>query len=172
MIIRIHIAYQRFIAWIKNGKRGRRVGPPKFKRKQKYRSTKFQTGYKIYVEPKDDKSSRVPKGTVRLSFKEWDPMKQKFVFKHRRILYHHHRDWKPGNVRYIQILRDRVGEYYLYVVTDNTVKEVLPTTGESVGADFGMDTYLTLNTGEKIHHPTTLESVFETTPSPQQKRQS
>ena len=29
----------------------------------------------------------------------------------------------------------------------------MPATGESVGSDFGMDTYLTLNTGEKIHSP-------------------
>ena len=65
VIIRIHIAYERFFAWKpKSGKqRGRRVGPPKFKQKQKYRSAKFQTGYKIYVEPKDDKSSIVSKGT-------------------------------------------------------------------------------------------------------------
>ena len=160
VIIRIHIAYRRFFDWLENGKRGRRVGPPKFKRKQKYRSAKFQTGYKIFEEGRDGKPSIVPKGTVRLSFKEWDSMKQKFVFKHRRILYHHHRDWN-GNVRYIQILRDRVGEYYLYVVTDNTVKEVLPTTGESVGADFGMETYLTLNTGEKIQHPQPLKASLK-----------
>ena len=160
VIIRIHIAYRRFFDWLENAKRGRRVGPPKFKRKQKYRSAKFQTGYKIFEESRDGKPSIVPKGTVRLSFKEWDSMKQKFVFKHRRILYHHHRDWN-GNVRYIQILRDRVGEYYLYVVTDNTIKEVLPTTGESVGADFGMETYLTLNTGEKIQHPQPLKASLK-----------
>ncbi|MXY27923.1 IS200/IS605 family element transposase accessory protein TnpB, partial [Candidatus Poribacteria bacterium] len=34
----------------------------------------------------------------------------------------------------------------------------LPTTGENVGADFGMkDAYLTLSTGEKIHHPQPLK---------------
>ena len=87
-------------------------------------------------------------------------MKQKLVFKHRNILYHHHRDWH-GEVRYIQILRDRVGEFYLYVVTDNISKEVLPTTGESVGADFGIDTYLTLNTSEKIHHPQPLKASLK-----------
>ena len=144
VIIRIHIAYQRFFAWIENRKRGRRVGPPKFKKKQKYRSAKFQTGYKL------------SESSVCLSFKEWDEVKQRFVFNKRNILYHHHREWK-GNVRYVQILRDRVGQYWLYVVTDNTAKEVLPTTGESVGADFGMDTYLILNTGEKIQHPQPLK---------------
>ena len=160
VIIRIHIAYRRFFDWLKNGKRGRRVGPPKFKKKQRYRSAKFQTGYKIFQEDGDRKPSIVSKGTVRLSFKQWDPMKQKLVFKHRNILYHHHRDWQ-GEVRYIQILRDALGTLWLYVVTDNSVKEVLPTTGESVGADFGMDTYLTLNTGEKIHHPEPLKASLK-----------
>ena len=144
VIIRIHIAYERFFDWLKKGKRGRRVGPPKFKKRGKYRSAKFQTGYKL------------TEGTVRLSFKEWDAEKQKFVFVRRDILYHHHRDWE-GSVRYIQIGRDAVGTFYLYVVTDSTAKEVLSATGKSVGMDFGMETYLTLNTGEKIHHPQPLK---------------
>ena len=156
VIIRIHIGYERFFDWLKNGKRGRRVGPPQFKRKGRRRSAKFQTGYKIFEERPAGKTSEVPKGTVRLSFKEWDPIKEKFVFKRRNILYHHHRDWS-GEVRYIQIGRDSVGTYWLYVVTDNSSKEVLPATGESVGADFGMETYLTLNTGEKIQHPQPLK---------------
>ena len=157
VIVRIHIGnHERFFDWIENGRRGRRVGPPKFKRKGRRRSAKFQTGYKIFEQRPDGKPSKVPKGTVRLSFKEWDPIKEKFVFKRRNILYHHHRDWK-GNVRYVQILRDAVGTYWLYVATDNASKEVLPATGESVGADFGLDTYLTLNTGEKIQHPQPLK---------------
>ena len=156
VIVRIHIGYEQFFDWIENGRRGRRVGPPKFKKRGKYRSAKFQTGYTIFEERKDGKPSKIPKGTVRLSFKEWDAEKQKFVFVRRNILYHHHRDWK-GNVRYIQILRDAVGTFWLYVVTDNASKEVLPATGESVGADFGLETYLTLNTGEKIHHPQPLK---------------
>ena len=103
VIIRIHIAYQRFFDWIENSRRGRRVGPPKFKKRGKYRSAKFQTGYTIWREPVDEKVSPIPKGTVRLSFKEWDADKQKFVFVRRNILYHHHRDWE-GEVRYLQIL--------------------------------------------------------------------
>ena len=146
VIIRLHIAYQRFFTWIENGRRGKRVGPPKFKKKQKYRSAKFQTGYKL------------SEGSVRLSFKEWSEKKQQLVFKHRNILYHPHRDWS-GNLRYIQILRDRLGTYWLYIVTDNTAKEVLPATGESVGADFGIkEAFLTLNTGEKIQHPQPLKA--------------
>ena len=144
VIIRLHLAWEKFFEWMKKGRRGRRVGPPKFKRKGRYRSAKFQTGYKL------------TQGSVRISFKEWDAEKQKLVFVRRNILYHHHRDWE-GNIRYIQIGRDAAGTLWLYVVTDSISKKVLPTTGESVGADFGMDTYLTLNTGEKIHHPQPLK---------------
>ena len=50
-----------------------------------------------------------------------------------------------------------------YIVTDDTSKEVLLATGESVGADFGMkDAFLTLNTGEKIQSPQPLkQSLIE-----------
>ena len=156
VIIRIHIAYERFFDWTKKGRRGRRMGPPKFKKRGKYRSAKFQTGYKIWVKPVEGETAPIPKGTVCISFKEWSEDKQKFVFVRRNLLYHHHRDWK-GQVQYIQIGRDAVGTLWLYVVTDDSSKEVLSTTGESVGADFGMETYLTLNTGEKLHHPQPLK---------------
>ena len=136
VIIRLDTTYQRFF----NGL----GGLPKFKRKDRYRSAKFQTGYKL------------DRGAVRLSFKEWDETKQKFVFVRRNILYHHHRDWK-GSVRYIQILRDAVGTYWLCIVTDDSTTDPYPATGESVGIDFGMDTYLTLNTGEKLQHPQPLK---------------
>ena len=33
VIIRIHIAYERFFTWLENGKRGRRVGPPEVQEK-------------------------------------------------------------------------------------------------------------------------------------------
>ena len=130
VIIRLDTPYQRFFKGL--------GGLPKFKRK---------AGYKL------------SEGCVRLSFKEWDNTQQKFVFVRRNILYHHHRDWH-GNVRYIQILRDAVGTYWLYVITDESTNESYLATGESVGIDFGMDTYLTLNTGEKIQHPQPLKNAL------------
>ena len=133
VIIRLHIAWEHFFDFP-------HVGRPKFKKRDKYRSAKFKTGYKL------------EEGKVRLSFKAWDESSEVFKFNKRWFSFHQHRDWN-GNVRYIQILRDSVGTYWLYIVTDDTSKEVLPATGESVGVDFGMDTYLTLNTGEKIQSP-------------------
>ena len=134
VIIRIHVSFERFFDIVG-------VGRPKYKKRGKYRSAKFQSGYLL------------EEGRVRLSFKAWDAPSHSFKFHKRWFSFHHHRDWK-GNVRYIQILRDAVGTYWLYVVTDDTSKDVLPATGESVGADFGMkDAFLTLNTGEKIQSP-------------------
>ena len=135
VIIRLHISFERFFDVPG-------VGRPKYKKREKYRSAKFQSGYLL------------EEGRVRLSFKAWHEPSQALKFNKRWFSFHHHRDWK-GNVRYIQILRDAVGTYWKpYVVTDDTSKEVLPATGESVGADFGMkDTFLTLNTGEKIQSP-------------------
>ena len=134
VIIRLHIAWQRFFNVQGTGK-------PKFKRKGRYRSAKFQSGYKL-----DD-------GRLRISFKQWNEPLSRLKFSKRWFSFHQPRNWK-GNVRYLQILRDGVGSYWLYVVTDDASKEVLPATGESVGADFGMkDAFLTLNTGEKIQSP-------------------
>ena len=145
VIKRLHLAWKNFFDYLKKGRRGRRVGPPKFKKREKYRSAKFPYAYKL-----ED-------GRVRISFWQWNPNTQKFnKYDKRFFLFHQHRDWK-GNVRYIQIGRDAVGTLWLYIVTDNTSKEVLSATGESVGIDFGMETYLTLNTGEKIQHPQPLK---------------
>ena len=145
VIIRLHLAWEKFFDFLKKGKQGRRVGPPKFKKRDKYRSAKFPYAYKLQ------------EGRVRISFSVWNPISEKFN-KYQKIYFsfHQHREWK-GNVRYVQIGRDAAGTYWLYVVTDNTSPKVLSATGESVGIDFGMETYLTLSTGEKIHHPQPLK---------------
>ena len=132
VIIRLDTTYQRFFDGL--------GGLPKFKRKDRYRSAKFQTGYTL------------ENGRIRLSFKAWDEPSQSLKFNKRWFSFHHHRDWK-GHVGYIQILWDAVGSYWLYIVTDDSTTEPYPATGQSVGIDFGMDTYLTLNTGEKIQSP-------------------
>ena len=133
VIIRLDSTYQRFFDGL--------GGLPKFKRKDRYRSAKFQSGYKL------------EKGRVRISFKEWDELSESLKFNKRWFSFHQHRDWQGNHICYIQILRDAVGTYWLYVVTDDSTTEPYLATGESVGIDFGMDTYLTLNTGEKIQSP-------------------
>ena len=140
VIIRIHDTYQRF--FVGQG------GPPKSKHRHRYRSAKFQTGYKLQD------------GCVRLSFKSWDARSQSLKFNRIWFSFHQHRDWH-GNVRYVQILRDSVGEYWLMIVTDNNDTEPLSATGESVGIDFGLKTFLTLSTGEKIQSPQFLKQSLK-----------
>ena len=136
VIVRIHTTYDRFFDGL--------GGLPKFKRKDRYRSAKFQSAYLL------------EEGRVRLSFKAWNDASQSFKFHKRWFSFHQHREWK-GIVRYIQILRDAVGTFWVYVVTDDASTEPYSATGESVGIDFGLETYLTLNTGEKIEHPQPLK---------------
>ena len=132
VIIRIHITYNRFFDGL--------GGLPKFKRKGRYRSAKFQSAYLL------------EEGRVRLSFKAWDDSQQRLKFNKRGFSFHQHREWE-GKVCYIQILRDCVGTYWLYVITDTSITEPYSATGESVGIDFGMETYLTFSNGEKKQSP-------------------
>ena len=142
VIIRIDQGYRRFFDDREKG--GNRIGPPKLKSKRRYRSARFRTGYKLEA------------GRIRISFKPWNVDSQSLKFDRHWFSFHQHRDWN-GNVRYVQISRDPMGEYWLTVVTDDVSTEPLPATGESVGADFGMETFLTLSTGEQIHVPQVLK---------------
>ncbi len=136
VIVRIHITYERFFDGL--------GGLPKSKRKDRYRSAKFQSAYLL------------EEGRVRLSFKVWNESSHAFKFHKRWFSFHQHREWN-GTVRYLQILRDAVGTFWLYVVTDDASTDPYSATGESVGIDFGMETYLTLSNGEKIQHPQPLK---------------
>lgn len=66
-----------------------------------------------------------------------------------------------GKIRQIRIKRSRLGEYYLYVVTDAVAGSVArgkSRKGASVGMDFGLKTYLTLSDGTRVKNPQFLKS--------------
>ena len=134
---RIDAAYQRFF-----NKLG---GRPHIKPRHKFKSMTFPgpSGW-------DLKNNR-----ITLNFRKWDSGKWRYD----RVSYtfHKHRQWH-GCISRITIKRDACGDYWLYLLTDYTDMKRLPTTGESVGADFGMkDAFLTLSTGEKKQHPQPLK---------------
>ena len=133
---RIDASYQRFF-----NKLG---GRPHIKRKHKFKSITFpgDSGWNL----KDNR--------ITLTFRKYASGKWKLD----RVPYsfHKHREYH-GIIARITIKRDNCGDYWLCITTNATDTEPLPTTGQSVGADFGMDTYLTLNTGEKIQHPQPLK---------------
>ena len=134
---RIDVAYQRFFNKI--------GGRPHIKPRHKFKSITFpgQAGWSL-------KNNR-----ITITFRKWDNGKWRLD----RVPYtfHKHRQWH-GTINRITIKRDSCGDYWLCITTTYTDFKPLPTTGESVGADFGMkDAYLTLSTGEKIQHPQPLK---------------
>ena len=61
-----------------------------------------------------------------------------------------------GKIRQIRIKRSRLGEYWLFVVTDAAAVSCAhgkSHKGASVGMDFGLKTYLTLSDGTRIENP-------------------
>ena len=121
-------------------------GRPKIKKKHKFKSFVLkQTGWSI-------EGNR-----ITLTFRKWNPRTRKWQFDKVPYTFHKHREFY-GTISRITIKRDNCGRYWIYLLTDFVESKPLPTTGKSVGADFGMkDAYLTLSTGEKKQHPQPLK---------------
>ena len=61
-----------------------------------------------------------------------------------------------GRIRQLRIGRSRLGEYFLYLVTDAAAGSYVhrkSRDGASVGMDFGLKTYLMLSDGTKVENP-------------------
>ena len=111
--------------------------PPKFRKAQDFSSIVHkQGGFKL-------------NGNVLVI----NSIKQHFQFSYSRQY--------EGKVRQIRIKRSRLGEYYLYIVTDAVAGSPVhgkSLEGASVGMDFGLKTYLTLSDGTRIENPQFLKS--------------
>lgn len=111
--------------------------PPKFRKAREFSSIVYkQGGFKL-------------NGNVLVV----NSIKQHFQFSFSRPY--------EGKVRQIRIRRSRLGEYYLYVVTDavaGSVSHGKSHNGASVGMDFGLKTYLTLSDGTRVENPLFLKS--------------
>ena len=136
---RIHLAYDRFFKKL--------GGRPHIKPRHKFKSITFpgHAGWSL------------KNNCITLSFRQWNPRTRKWQFDKVPYTFHKHRQWH-GTIAQITIKRDNCGDYWLCITTTYTDFQRLPTTGKSVGADFGMkDAYLTLSTGEKKQHPQPLK---------------
>ncbi len=58
-----------------------------------------------------------------------------------------------GNIKTITLKEDSLGDFYMSVVTDHTVSEVLPKTGHAAGFDFGIKTMFTCSDGTLYESP-------------------
>jgi len=122
---RIDRAYKLFF---RNLKKNIRTSPPGFKKRLKYKSfTLKQSGYKLL------EGNRVLIGKTVYKY-----------FKSREI---------DGNIKLLTVKRDSLGDIYLFFITDTIESRETPRTGEIVGFDFGLKTFLTASNGEDIESP-------------------
>ena len=126
IIQRMERAYQLFF---RNLKAGVKAAPPGFKKVKKYKSfTLKQTGWKLLGSNK-----------VRIQ-----GVVYKF-FKSRNIM---------GMVKTVTVKRDKLGQFWLYFVTEQAeIQSTETRTGQSVGFDFGLKTFLTGSDGTTIEAP-------------------
>ena len=124
---RIERAYQLFF---RNVSRKIRCSPPSFKKVRKYKSftLKKKAGWKL---DEDSYTLKVNGQIYR-------------YFQSRRI---------SGNIKTVTIKRDRLGDIYVYFVTDAKPFEVITRTGKIVGYDFGLKKFLTASDGADVESP-------------------
>ena len=126
IIERIMRSYKSFFSNFKTNKKAR---PPRFCKFNKYKSITFKkAGWKI-------------ENNI-LCFTHNKDILAKFKFVKSREI--------NGNIKIITVKRNNLGDYYLFVVCDVEVNEVLPKTGKVVGLDFGLKHFLTTNEGNII----------------------
>lgn len=126
---RIDKAYNLFF---RNLKHKVKTSPPSFKKCKKYSSyTMKQCGYKF----KDNK--------IRLN-RRWYGF-----FKSQEL---------KGKVKTLTVKRDKCGDLWIIVVTDKSDTKLYPKSGNSVGFDFGMKTFLIGSDGNDYETPLFLKS--------------
>jgi len=117
-----------YILFFKNLKRGARTSPPGFKKVRKYRSfTLKQAGYKFFN-------------------------RNGIIIMGRGYKFSKSREVK-GKIKILTVKRDSLGDFWLYVVTDEEIQPIKARSGESVGLDFGLKTFLTTSYGEMLESP-------------------
>jgi putative transposase len=122
---RIDKAYKLFF---RNQKLGIKSGTPNFKKRRNYKSfTLKQAGYRLLD------GNRIKIGNKIFKY-----------FKSQDI---------QGSIKTITVKRDKLGDIYIHIVTDFVETRTAPRTGEIVGFDFGLKTFLTASNGEDIESP-------------------
>jgi len=122
---RIDRAYKLFF---QNHKKGVWSAPPSFKKRKKYKSfTLKQTGYKLL------NGNKIQIGKIVYKY-----------FKSREI---------TGDIKRLTVKRDQLGDIYIFFVVDIEESRDASRTGEIVGFDFGLKTFLTASNSEDVESP-------------------
>ena len=133
---RIERSYSAFFDHVK-GKRSGRKSLPKFKKQKNYSSfTLKQAGYR-FID-----------GTNKIEIMG------------RAYKYVKHRPF-DGIVKTVTIKRTKTGKYFLCISVVQEWPDLPPRTGNAVGLDFGLKTFLTMNDGTKIASPEWFKSALD-----------
>ena len=128
---RIHKAYQRFFK--KLAKR-----PSRFKKRYQMQSMTFSSGQCKIERHKKKKPGGCPVAKIRINgrwYKFW---------RSRPIV---------GEVQRVTVKQDKVGDWFISILTDAEYTEVMPKTGNAAGHDFGLKTFLTSSDGHREQAP-------------------
>ena len=124
-------AYGAFFKSCKGERKGKKVNPPRRKRRKSKQSARFtSTGFSI-------KGSKVYLAKIGLLKTIWN-----------RPL--------PSEPSSVTVIKDGADRYFLSFVVEVNLPQY-PDNGESVGIDLGISTFATLSTGEKIDAPKPLK---------------
>lgn len=126
VVERLDRSYHAFFEWCKT-RSGSRKSPPKFRKKWKYRSfTLKQAGWSIT-------GNEITIGGFHYKF-----------WLHRT--YH-------GTVKTVTVKRSSYGEYFIFLSVEEEILAPDAHTGNAVGIDFGLKTFLTLSDRTSVESP-------------------
>lgn len=120
-------AYNKFFIGLKNNKK---VGFPRFKKRNNGNSIRFTKGT---IKYKDNKIF-IPKMKTHLRIR-WD------------------RQLPTNEINSITISLTRSGKWYVSILVDDPNDYTLPLCNKVLGIDLGIETFATLSTGEKVKMP-------------------
>jgi putative transposase len=121
------VAYQNFFNSHKGKRKGAKVRPPKFKKKDNHQTARFRKG-----------GFSIKKGKVYLA-----RIGQLQTVWSRPL---------PSQPSSVTVIKDRAGRYFLSFVVE-IQPEIEPAQNKSVGIDLGLKTFAVLSTGEKVASP-------------------
>lgn len=121
------VAYKNFFDSLKGKRKGTKIRPPKFKKKDNHQTARFRKGgFSI-------KKSKVYLAKIGNLKTEWS-----------RPL--------PSEPSSVTAIKDRAGRYFLSFVVE-IEPEIKPRLNPSIGIDLGLKTFAVLSTGEEVSSP-------------------
>ncbi|MDW7732781.1 MAG: transposase [Methanolobus sp.] len=125
VVTRVDLAFQAFFRRCKDGEN---PGYPRFRGKNRYDSITYtQSGFEL----QDNKLWLSKIGAIKVKL-------------HRPIV---------GEIKRITIRRTCTGKWFVSFLVDTDVQKTIPLTGQSVGVDVGIKSFLTLSNGQDIPNP-------------------